>query len=68
MGWSSGSSLMSDVIHVIKFNVTSDTKRQDIYFDIIQDFENYDCDTLMECCGQDTAFDAALKERHPDWF
>lgn len=68
MGWGSGSSLMCRVIDTVKCNVRTQAHREEIYFDLINAFEDYDCDTLMECTGEDKAFDKVLAEIHPDWF
>jgi hypothetical protein len=68
MGWSSGSRLFSDLIDSLKKHITDEDTRQSVYEDFIEAFEDADCDTLQECEGEDYAFDAALKELHPDWF
>jgi len=68
MGWSSGSRLMSYIIESLDEHVDDmDTKRR-IYLDLIEAFEDMDCDTLMECAEDSVEFKVALKEIHPDWF
>lgn len=42
--------------------------RERIYVRLIDAFENDDWDTQDECRGRDKAFDAALKNAHPDWY
>lgn len=68
MGWASGSRLFGAVITSLKQHVDDEESRQAIYFDLIQDFEDEDWDTQDECKDEDPAFDAALRELHPDWF
>jgi hypothetical protein len=68
MGWSSGSRLFGDVIESLKKHVPDEESRQAIYIDLIDAFEDFDCDTLEECTGEDEVFDDALKEAHPDWY
>lgn len=59
MGWSSGSTLMSEVIAAMKNAEVPEYLRASAYRGIIEAFRNEDCDTLDECYGQDPAFDAA---------
>lgn len=68
MGWSTGSSLFSDVISILKDKIEDDVQREDLYYDLIEAFENYDCDTLDECKGEDKAFDRAYKQYVKDNF
>lgn len=68
MGWASGSRLFSEVIDVIKKAVPDEDERIDIYMGLIDAFEDADWDTQDECMGQDPAYDAALKELHPEWY
>jgi hypothetical protein len=65
MGWSSGSSLMSDIIFRMQRSVPNHGQRLRVYCDIIQAFVNYDCDTLCECLGEDTAYDHAYENMFP---
>ena len=66
MGWSNGSSLMSDIIEAVKPRLAPKSFRQTVYEELIKAFEDYDCDTLDECHGMDTAFDAAMRKVHPE--
>lgn len=68
MGWGSGSTLFSMVIDAVKPHVPDEAKRQEIYKPLIEAFESQDWDTQDECMGEDPAYDAALKELHPDWY
>lgn len=61
MGWASGSELMGEIVGALKRNVKDAKVRRKIYDSIIPAFESADCDTLNECEGTDTEFDAALK-------
>jgi hypothetical protein len=68
MGWSAGSTILSEVIRVVKETVKSDHQRRKIYLHLIPVFEDHDCDTLTECLGTDGAYDAALKRLNPKFF
>lgn len=59
MGWASGSELLLKIVQSLQEHVADDNVREDIYIDIIQAFENLDCDTIYEVLGEDEAFDAA---------
>lgn len=64
MGWSSGSELACDLIHAYEKSATSvpdETKKQ-FYRELIKSFEAHDCDTLQECLGIGSEFDAVLLE------
>ena len=61
MGWSSGSSLFSDVAEIIAENVVDDNVRKLIYMRLIESFQNYDCDTLDECIDIDPVLDKLLE-------
>lgn len=65
MGWSGGSRLFSNIIDVLQREISDSEKRQAIYWDLIQEFENEDWDTLDECMGEDPAYDLAVRELHP---
>lgn len=67
MGWSSGTRLFVSIMDSIKDRVDVDT-REEIYYDIIEAFEDFDCDELQECMGDDPAFDKVFKEIHPEYF
>jgi len=66
MGWGSGSELMCHIIDTLKTNVVDEKIRKNIYIDLINEFENMDCDTLCECMGEDEAYDTAMIEIYPE--
>lgn len=68
MGWSSGSRLFNDVIDAMMNHVPDEESRQAVYVELINAFEDFDCDTLDECVGEDDAFDSAIKDVHPEWY
>lgn len=65
MGWGSGSTVFSEVIAVMKEKVEDAEIRAEIYRDLIDVFENADCDTLDECVGDDKVFDEVWEELYP---
>lgn len=65
MGWSSGSRIMSKIVDSLKPADINDATRTIIYEQIIEVFEENDCDTLMECLGEDLAFDRAYRNLNP---
>lgn len=67
MGWCTGSGLLGDIIMSTK-KVVPTKHRKELYKLFVNHFENYDCDTIHECCGIDKQFDEALKEMYPEWF
>lgn len=67
MGWSTGSQMFEEIAVVIRANISDFEARCDIYREIIPIFEDYDCDTLHECLGNDEAFDQVWKEIYPDY-
>lgn len=64
MSWKSGSSLMDNIIEELKDRVFDDQVREEVYSVLIEAFQDSDCDTLAECYGQDSAFDAAYDDIH----
>lgn len=68
MGWSSASSIMSDIITAIKPHVADKDARKKIYSPIIASLEEGDWDTQDECLGEDDAYDEVLQEMHPGWY
>ena len=67
MGWSGGSEMMDRMIRVIEnplYDFDSATKI-DLYGELIEVFEDQDCDTLYESLGQSMFFDIAYNERYP---
>lgn len=63
MGWSTGSSLMNEMITIIEDHVPQYSARVDIFKDMIRSFEDYDADTLGECVedNDSSAFKEAYK-------
>jgi hypothetical protein len=59
MGWSSGSRLASELIELVRDTFEDSSARETFYEEMIAIFEDHDCDTLDECVGVDSAFDAA---------
>ena len=59
MGWASGSRIFSGIIEVLQEHVDDFDVRRDVYEELINLFEDADCDTLDEAVGEDPAFDAA---------
>ena len=66
MGWASGSELATNLIKVIKSNVKDEKARLVIYFHLINQFENHDCDTMCECIGIDKAYDIVYNDMYPE--
>ena len=62
MGWASGSEIAYKLITVIQDNVPDDDARQAIYEELIEAFEDADCDTLCECRGVDPVYDLFFDE------
>jgi hypothetical protein len=65
VGWSSGSQLMFDIIEKASDIIDDEDVRVQLYAHMIEMFENYDCDTLDECIGEDPAFDQAFNMLYP---
>lgn len=65
MGWSSGTRIFSEIMEVVKEHVDEAT-RKDIYEQLIEIFQEADCDNLEECLGEDDVFDDVWKELYSD--
>ena len=65
MGWSSGSSLFSDIIDAVVECEIDDETRKMLYEKLIPVFEDEDCDTLDECVGKDSMFDSVFHTLYP---
>lgn len=61
MGWASGSSLAAGIIQDLRETAVDEDSRVEIYKVLITNFEDFDCDTMSECLGDDPAFDRARK-------
>ena len=68
MSWNKGSMIFSEIISVLKENISDEDIRKDVYIDLIAVFEDADCDTLYECLNEDSAFDSAYEKLNPDHF
>lgn len=58
---------MSDVIHSVNRNVVDDATRKQLFKELIENFEDQDCDTLYECADEDETFAEAYKALHPEY-
>ena len=67
MGWASGTYVMGDIIDGLFEDIKDGEVRKQVYKSIIRALETADWDTQDECMGQDSAFDEALAELHPEW-
>jgi hypothetical protein len=66
MGWNTGSEIMSGIIESLVNSVGDTDTREEIYVSLINLFEEYDCDVLFECKGEDVAFDRAYDQLYPE--
>ena len=72
MGWGSGSRLASGLIEAAKETISSDIERESFYEQLIELFQDFDCDTLDESVGHDPVFDELWEKLYPsddydDW-
>lgn len=65
MGWSNGSQLLDEVFEVIK-HYTNKTDREIIASQLIEIFENYDCDTIHESDHSEIL--RAYRALYPEYF
>lgn len=66
MGWASGSRMMGEIIEAVTESVSDEQERVELYSALIDIFEEFDCDTLHECVGEDDEFDEAYREKYPE--
>ena len=66
MGWASGSRMMGEIIEAVTEAVSDEQERVELYSALIDIFEEFDCDTLYECVGEDDNFDEAYREKYPE--
>lgn len=66
MGWGSGSKLMSNVIDSVEETVLDTDQKIALFYKLIENFTDRDCDTLDECLGESKAFDRAYRMHWPD--
>jgi hypothetical protein len=62
MAWSRGADLFSEIAEMIFDKVGDEDDRKAIYDEMIELFEDFDCDNLHECAGIDFILDEALIE------
>lgn len=67
MGWASGSELARKLITALVATISEPGERYCFYLNMIDAFEDQDCDTLFECMGNDPQFDSAMRFLHPGW-
>ena len=60
MAWSRGADLFSEIAEMIFDKVGDEDDRKAIYDEMIELFEDFDCDNLAECAGIDFILDEAL--------
>jgi hypothetical protein len=66
MGWSTGSRIMAEIIEEVKDLELNYYTEESLYSRLIDIFENWDCDTLDECLGEDAAFDEVYYSKYPE--
>ncbi len=62
MSWSRGSGIFTEIIEALNDADVDDSQREKIYTSLIEIFEDFDCDTLDECLGDDPVFDRVFKQ------
>jgi len=62
MAWSRGADLFSEIAEMIFEKVGDEDDRKAIYDEMIELFEDFDCDNLHECAGIDFILDEALAD------
>ena len=58
--------MMGEIIEAVTEAVSDEQERVELYSALIDIFEDFDCDTLHECVGEDDDFDEAYKEKYPE--
>ena len=61
MSWKGGSEIVSLIISNVKEKMDSED-RETLYKELIEYFEEADCDTLYECLKEDPVFDKVYGE------
>lgn len=59
---------MGEIIPIIEKVYVGAIGESTAFVQLINLFEDYDCDTLHECKGINAEFDAALKGIHSNWY
>lgn len=67
MGWASATYLVRRIVKLCQRTMPDPNERRSFYIEIIEFFEDEDWDTQDEMLGVDPAFDAAMRQIHPDW-
>lgn len=62
MGWSTGASIFTEIAQIITDHVNDEDDREAMYMELIELFQDYDCDNLDECAGVDFILDEVLVE------
>ena len=62
MGWSTGASIFAEVAEIIFAIVGDEDDRKDMYKELVELFQYYDCNNLDECQGIDFVLDEVLAE------
>ncbi len=62
MAWSTGASIFAEVAETIFRYVPDEDDRKMIYKELVELFQDYDCDNLNECANIDFILDEVLIE------
>lgn len=62
MGWSTGASIFAEIAETISRYVGDEDDRKTIYKELVELFQDYDCDNLDECADIDFVLDEVLIE------
>ena len=62
MGWSTGASIFAEIAETILRYVPDEDDRKIIYQELVELFQDYDCDNLNECADIDFILDEVLIE------
>lgn len=65
MSWNNGSRVMTEIIGCLLDKVPEDDTRQEIYEELIEIFEGFNCDSLKNCFADDDVFEVAYNALHP---
>ena len=62
MAWSTGASIFAEIAETITRYVSDEDDRKMIYKELVELFQDYDCDNLNECVDIDFVLDEVLIE------
>ncbi len=62
MAWSTGASIFAEIAETIFRYVPDEDDRKVIYQELVELFQDYDCDNLNECANIDFMLDEVLIE------